>query len=139
MEAIKLLTSIKCGGIKRLSKETLMIGEDISKEDASYLVDQGVATYCVLESETPLDVPEPLEAMSREELHALCAKKGLRGYARLRKEEVIALLERAQSEVVLDDLDENALRELAKEEEIEIPEGVDVETMRELIAHELGI
>lgn len=139
MIAIKLLTSVKVSGKKHMSGEVLAIGEDIKAEDALYLI-QNNAAEKTFNEEIKQDIvsQKDLKDLKVDELKKICKERGLKGFDNLKKQELIDLLENHVQDINLDDLDENALRELAKEEGIDIPGDADIEKIRDIISHELG-
>ena len=136
MKAIKLITSAKVNGTKHEPKKTLAIGVDIALEDAQYLVDHGAAEETFLASEDVKEVTKPLSEMNVKELKQMCADCGLENYEKLKKDELIALLEKEnEGENIIDvnELNKDELMTLAEEEKISLPNGADIETMRQII------
>ena len=83
-----------------------------------------------------------VEKMTVKQLKSLCKERGLDASGLTKKDEFIALLNGAddddEGEIDLDELDRDALIALAKEEDIELPDGADDDTIRDLIAEAYG-
>lgn len=136
MKAIKLITAAKVNGTKHEPKKTLAVGEDIALEDAQYLIEHGAAEETFLSTKDVKEVTKPLSENTVQELKKMCAECGLENYKHLKKDELIALLEKDTSDqdiIDVDKLDEDELIALAEEEGIELPDGADIETMRKII------
>jgi len=136
MKAIKLITSAKVNGKKHEPKKTLEIGEDIALEDAQYLVTHGAAEETFLSSENVKEVTKPLSESSVVELKQMCADRGLENYKSLKKDELIALLEKPMGDqdiIDVDELNKDELVALAEEEGIELPDDADIDAIRKII------
>lgn len=150
MKAIKLLNSAKIGGKLRKSKEVLLIGKgkDIDLKEAEYLVEHGAAEETVEPSAqtVPKDgisveemaTLEDLSVLTVAQLKKVCEHLGLEDYSNLNKPSLIKLIDEHRNGINIDEMDEDALRALAKKEGIDIPDEMDVESIRDLIAAELG-
>lgn len=152
MDAIKLLNSAKVGGKLRKAKEVLTVGKgkDIDAKDAEFLIEHGAAEETFKPSnaqpspksdELSVEEMADLEDLSQlkvDDLKKVCEHFGLEEYKSLNKKELIALIEEHRGDVNIDDMDEEALRELAEEEDITLPDGADIETIRKIIAMSLG-
>lgn len=136
MKAIKLITSAKVNGTKHEPKETLAIGKDIALEDAQYLVTHGAAEETFLVSEDVKEATKPLSENTVKELKQMCADLGFENYEKLKKDELIALVEKGsydQDIIDVNELNKDELMTLAEEENISLPDGADIETMRKII------
>lgn len=152
MEAIKLLNSAKVGGKLRKAKEVLTVGKnkDISIEDAEFLIKHGAAEETVKPSASQsspkvdeLSVQEmadleDLNQLKVDDLKKVCEHLGLEEYKSMNKKELIALIEEHRGAIDIDEMDEDALRDLAEEEGITLPDNADIETIRKIIATSLG-
>lgn len=150
MKAVKLLNSAKIGGKLRKSKEVLLIGKgkDIDLKEAEYLVEHGAAEETV----EPSAQTVPKDGLSVEEMAALedlsqlkvddlknvCKFLELEEYSSLNKAGLIKLIDEHRNSINIDEMDEDALRALAEKEGIDIPDEMDIESIRDLIAAELG-
>lgn len=150
MKAIKLLNSAKIGGKLRKSKEVLIVGKgkDVDLKEAEYLVEHGAAEEAVEPSAVPaqkdvlaveeMATMEDLSKLKTEDLKNVCKFLELEGYSSLNKEGLIKFIDEHRNGINIDDMDEDALRALAEKEGIEVPDDMDVELIRDLIAEELG-
>lgn len=150
MKAIKLLTSAKIGGKLRKSKEVLLIGKgkDIDLKEAEYLVEHGAAEETVEPSEQTVSKDmlsveemaalEDLSQLKTDELKSVCKFLDLEGYSSLNKSGLIKLIDEHRNGINIDDMNEDELRALAEKEGIDIPDEMDIESIRDLIAAELG-
>jgi len=153
MEAIKLLNSAKVGGKMHKSKKVLLVGKgkDIDAKEAEYLIKHGAAEETVKPSGQPvqnnlkdeLSVEEmadleDLNQLKVDDLKKVCGHFGLEGYKSLNKDDLIALIEEYRGAIDIDEMDEDALRKLAEEEGITLPDDADIETIRKIIATSLG-
>jgi hypothetical protein len=136
MKAIKLITAAKVNGSKHEPKKTLVVGEDIALEDARYLVTHGAAEETFLSSEDVKEVTKPLSENNVKELKQMCADLGFENYEKLKKDELIALIEKGaegESIIDVDELNKDELLALAEEEGITLPDDAEIETMRKII------
>ncbi len=152
MEAIKLLNSAKVGGKLRKAKEVLTVGKgkDIDVKDAEFLIEHGAAEETVKPStsqtasksdELSVEEMADLEDLSQlkvDDLKKVCEHLEIEDYKSLNKKELIALIEEHRGAVDIDEMDEDALRDLAEEEGITLPDDADIETIRKIIATSLG-
>lgn len=150
MKAIKLLNSAKVGGKLHKSKAVLIVGKgkDIDLKEAEYLVEHGAAEETVEPSEqtVPKDgisveemaALEDLSQLKVDELKSVCKFLELEDYSSLNKAGLIKLIDEHRNGVNIDEMDEDALRALAEKEGIDIPDEMDIESIRDLIAAELG-
>jgi len=152
MEAIKLLNSAKVDGKLRKAKEVLTVGKgkDIDVKDAEFLIKHDAAEETVKPStsqaspkgdELSVEEMAELEDLSQlkvDDLKKVCGYFGLEGYKSLNKDDLIALIEEHRGAIDIDKMDEDALRELAEEEGITLPDDADIETIRKIIATSLG-
>lgn len=150
MKAIKLLNSAKIGGKLRKSKEVLIVGKgkDIDLKEAEYLVEHGAAEEAVEPSAVPtqkealtveeMATMEDLSQFKVDDLKNVCKFLELEEYSNLNKAGLIKLIDEHRNGVNIDEMDEEALRTLAEKEGIDVPDGMDVESIRDLIAAELG-
>ena len=136
MKAIKLITAAKVNGNKHEPKKTLVVGEDIALEDAQYLIEHGAAEETFLSTEEVKEVIKPLSENTVPELKKMCAELGIEDYKNLKKDELIALLEKGtlgQDIIDVDELNKDELIALAEEEGITLPDDAEIETMRKII------
>lgn len=149
MKAIKTNFAVKCGGKHFKAQQTLLVGKskDITLKDAKYLVDVDAATEVVAPSkdEEVMSIDEMLQVedlktLSVSQLKSICKHLKLTPYSGKKETELIEMIKKYRnSELIdLDAMDEDALRKLAQEEAIDIPEDADVETIREIIEEALG-
>lgn len=150
MKAVKLLNSAKIGGKLRKSKEVLLIGKgkDIDLKEAEYLVEHGAAEETVEPSAqiVPKDelsveemaALEDLSELTVAELKKVCEHLGLEEYSKLNKAGLIKLIDEHRNGINIDEMSEDELRALAEKEGIAIPDEMDIESIRDLIAAELG-
>lgn len=150
MKAIKLLNSAKIGGKLRKSKEVLIVGKgkDIDLKEAEYLVEHGAAEETVepsaqTVSKDGLSVEEmaTLEDLSQlkvDDLKNVCKFLELEEYSSLNKAGLIKLIDEYRNGTNIDEMNEDELRALAEKEGIDIPDDMDIESIRDLIAAELG-
>lgn len=150
MKAVKLLNSAKIGGKLRKSKEVLLIGkgEDIDLKEAEYLVEHGAAEETVepsvqTVSKDALSVEEmavldDLSPLKVDELKSVCKFLELEDYSSLNKAGLIKLIDEHRNGINIDEMNEDELRAFAEKEGIDIPDEMDIESIRDLIASELG-
>lgn len=150
MKAVKLLNSAKVGGKLRKSKSVLLVGKgkDIDLKEAEYLVTHGAAEETVEPSAqtVPKDglsveemaVLEDLSPLKVDDLKSVCKFFELEDYSSLNKAGLIKLIDEHRNGINIDEMDEDALRALAEKEGILIPDEMDIESIRDLIAAELG-
>ena len=150
MKAIKLLNSAKICGKLRKSKEVLLIGKgkDIDLKEAEYLVEHGAAEDTVEPSAQTLPkdelsveemaVLEDLSVLKDTELKKVCKHFGLEKYSSLNKAGLIKLIDEHRNGINIDEMNEDELRALAEKEGIDIPDEMGIESIRDLIAAELG-
>ena len=81
---------------------------------------------------------EDLSQLKVDELKNVCKFLELEGYSNLNKEGLINLIDEHRNGFNIDEMDEEALRALAEKEGIEVPDDMDLELIRDLIAAELG-
>ncbi|MFZ5375100.1 MAG: Rho termination factor N-terminal domain-containing protein [Campylobacterota bacterium] len=152
MEAIKLMNSAKVGGKLHKAKAVLVVGngKDIDVKDAEYLVAHGAAEETFKPSSTQpspkgdelsveeMAVLDDLSQLKVDDLKKVCEYLGLEKYSSMNKKELIALIEDHRGIVDIDEMDEDALRELAEEEGITLPDDSDIDTIRKIIATSIG-
>jgi len=150
MKAIKLLNSAKIGGKLRKSKEVLLIGKgkDIDLKEAEYLVEHGAAEETVEPSAQTVSkdglsveemaVLEDLSPLKVDELKSVCKFLELEDYSSLNKTGLIKLIDEHRNGINIDEMNKDELRALAEKEGIDIPDEMDIESIRDLIAAELG-
>lgn len=150
MKAIKLLNSAKVGGKLCKTNKVLVVGKgkDIDLKEAEYLVGHGAAEEAVEPSKqtVPKDelsieemaAHEDLSELTVAELKKVCEHLGAEGYSNLNKEKLIKLIDEHRNGINIDEMGEDELRALAEKEGIEVPDDMDVELIRDLIATELG-
>jgi len=141
--------SVKHNGVLNKPGTRLKIGKDIELSLARTLHARGVVERYfeedkALEDERSVEEMaevEDLISLNIKQLKAVCKHLGISGYSKLKESELIALIEEARnadSEINLDDLDEEALRILAEEEGIDLLEDIDAEKIREILEAELS-
>lgn len=150
MKAIRLLNSAKVGGKLRKSKEVLIVGKgkDIDLKEAEYLVVHGAAEETVEPSTTAnvkdilsveeMVIMEDLGQLKVEDLKNVCKFLELEEYSNLNKAGLIKLIDQHRNGINVDEMNEDELRNLAEKEGIDIPNDMDIELIRDLIAAELG-
>jgi hypothetical protein len=152
MEAIKLLNSAKVGGKLRKAKDVLTVGKgkDIDVKDAEFLIKHGAAEETVkpsasqsspkgdeLSVEEMADL-EDLNQLKVDDLKNVCKYLEIEDYSSLNKAGLIKLIDEHRNGINIDEMNEDALRALAEKEGIDIPDEMDIESIRDLIAAELG-
>lgn len=150
MKAVKLLNSAKIGGKLRKSKEVLLIGKgkDIDLKEAEYLVEHGAAEETVEPSAQTVSkdglsveemaVLDDLSPLKVDELKSVCKFLELEDYSSLNKAGLIKLIDEHRNGINIDEMNEDELRAFAEKEGIDIPDEMDIESIRDLIASELG-
>lgn len=150
-DKIITVTSVKVDGKLHLPGSKFEAGKDIGVKEANRFFENDAVKHHFENDmpgsdETEMSVEEmanleDLSVLKVPELKKVCEFLEIEGFASLNKSDLIAKIEDARSseedELGLNELDEEALRMLAKEELIDLPEDADIDSIRSLIASHL--
>lgn len=146
-EIVIAVTSVIVDGKLKGPGSVFEIGKDMGLKDANRFAEKGsIKHHIPEEDEDAMTIEEMAETenlkdLSIKELKAVCKHLELSGYSKKNEAELIAMIEnhRKESDLLdLDEMNEDELRALAEEENIDISGAEDIEAIRSIIEEELG-
>lgn len=98
MDKIKLTENIGVSGKSKKTGDILIIGKDISAEDARYIVSINRAVY-IKGKEQPEQPADELESLEHEELLELAKDMGIEKFEKMNKKQLVEAIHKADGEV----------------------------------------